>query len=176
MRHSINYAKISAAHANSTSDKLLLETLEHDLGASRAEVAAGHAVNTKLREKLATLQAHASAAEVDRDAQHARAEAAQAKLDEVLASYQTACSNLLRSRDENVTLSASIDRLREDVDAAKTDGESKDAIITSHEARIEALEESSALKAAVIEEQRLQCDEGTAVSRAQARDLGPGLT
>ena len=75
-----------------------------------------------------------------------------------------------------ITLSASIDRLREDLEAEKTDGEAKDAIITSQEARIEALEESDALQAAVIEEQRDRREEDMAVSRVYARDLGLRLT
>lgn len=167
------HGDLNAAYANSASDKRTfvtrLETLERDLNACQAEVAAGLVVNTKLREKHVILQAHASAVEVDRDAQHARAETAEAKLDEALASYQAAHDELRISQDETSTLSASIDRLREDLEAAKTDGEAKDAIITSQEARIEELEESDALKATVIKEQRVRREEDTAVSRVYAR-------
>ena len=164
---------LDAAHANSASDKLRLDALEHDVAASRAEVTATGVVNTNLREKLATLQAHASSVEADREAQHARAEAAEAKLDEALASYQAAHNELRISQDENFTLSASIDQLREDLEAAKSDGQVKDAIITSYEARIEALEESDAFNAAVIEEQRVQHDEDIQVSGVYAHYLLP---
>ena len=60
---------------------------------------------------------------------------------------------------------------------AKADGDVKDAIMTSHEARMECqFEESDSLKAAVVGESRGRRDKDTAVSRVYARDLGLGLT